>query len=128
MERKKKICITDSSQKQIFGICAKSFKELQEKGISRFKNENLFMIRMKTGQLLKNGEDFGGLDLSGEMIKFTLTKPNDLSKATETGIILLIDTKFNTNLKIVVVDHFLDKMWNHNTKFKTNLTLQTVCL
>ena len=91
MERKKRICITDSSQKQIFGVCAKSFTELHQKGISRFKNENLLMIRMKTGQFLKSEEDFDGLDLSGEMIKFTLTKPNHLSKATETGIILWVD-------------------------------------
>ena len=86
MEQKKRMCITDSSQKQIFGVCAKSFKELHQKGLSRFKNENLLMIRMKTGHLLKSEEDFGGLDLSGEMIKFTSTKPNDLSDARETGI------------------------------------------
>ena len=87
MERKKRMCITDSSQKQIFGVCAKSFKELHQKGLSRFKNENLIMMRMKTGQLLKSEEDFGGLEFSGEMIKFTLTKPNDLSKAIETGTV-----------------------------------------
>ena len=44
MERKKRMCITDSSQKQIFGVCAKSFKELHQKGLSRFKNENLLSI------------------------------------------------------------------------------------
>ena len=99
MEQKKRIFITDSSQKEIFGVCAKSLEVLHRKGVSRFKNDQLLMIRMKTGQLLKSKEDFGGLDLSGEMVKFTLTNPNDLSKDMETGIIVLIDTKFNTNLK-----------------------------
>ena len=98
MDGTKRIRITDASQTKMFGICAKSFQELQNKGKERFKDQNTYLIRMKTSQLIKSNQDFIDLSSDGETVKFTSWKPRNLSlqKENETFI----------NLEKISVDMF----------------------
>ena len=77
MENNKRIRITDMGQTKIFGICAKSFQELQKKGRDTFKHHNIFLIQMNTGELIEKESDFKKLNSKGEMVKFTSNRPRE---------------------------------------------------
>merc|ERR1712223_842241 len=99
MDETKNIRITNFDQTRIFGICADSFEELQSEGRQRFKDDNTFIIRMKTGELLENEADFCKLDETNEMVKFTSCKPrNNLSPT---------DNKTLQNLEKLMKDLFI---------------------
>ena len=79
MEDTKRIRITDFGQTRILGVTAQSFEELQMKGKARFKDQNTFMIRMKTSKPIENEAQFDELSSIGEMVKFTSIVPKELS-------------------------------------------------
>ena len=79
MEDTKRIRITDFGQTRILGLTAQSFEELQMKGKARFKDQNTFMIRMKTSKPIENEAQFDELSSIGEMVKFTSIVPKELS-------------------------------------------------
>ena len=79
MEDTKRIRITDFGQTRILGVTAQSFEELQMKGKTRFKDQNTFMIRMKTSKPIENEAQFDELSSIGEMVKFTSIVPKELT-------------------------------------------------
>ena len=40
----------------------------------------------------------------------------------------MVNTRFNKNLNFGAEDHFMNKKWVANTEFKTNLSIQAICL